>query len=325
MIISRFCSQRAYQIGAVSNSCNSLATGRFSIVNVSANLNNSASLLRYYVSRAHRRTTPEAVYPIADALEKVKNGVSERRERRAARWERNREKRVLTGIKVDGPYRNCDETIELILNLNLDPRKPGQSIRGSLSLPHGVGKKQSVAVFASDAETVTAVTDAGATVAGGNDLIEAIAKGDTPINFDRALATPDMMPSLSKIARILGPKGLMPNAKVGTIQDAGDIVDAVKQQVDGMVQYRAEKNGIVQVGVGKGSFDNDHLMDNIKTILDEIQDVKPEKFGKGKKGGGKAAKYFLKAYLTSTQGKSVNLDIRTVDPTSNFYMETDIH
>lgn len=106
----------------------------------------------------------------------------------------------------------------------------------------------------------------------------------------------------------------MPNSKVGTIQDAGDdIIDAVKQQVDGTVQYRAEKNGIVHVGVGKGSFDNDHLMDNIKTILDEIQEVKPEKIGKGKAGGSKAAKYFLKAYLTATQGESVNLDLRTVD------------
>merc|ERR1740139_847362 len=99
------------------------------------------------------------------------------------------------------------------------------------------------------------------------------------------------------------------------------MVEAVKRQVDGMLQYRAEKNGIMHLGVGKASFDNEHLMDNIKTILDEVQDVKPEKFGKGKSGGSKAAKYFLKAYLTATQGESFNLDMRTVDPTSAFYME----
>jgi len=284
------------------------------------------TVVRGYVSRAHRSSGPEAVYPIGDALDEVLVGVSERIEHRAARWERNKEKRIKGGSKDEGPYRNQDETIELILNLNLDPRKPGQSLRGSLPLPHGTGKKVSVIVFTSDTDTATATLAAGATLAGGTALVQSIAEGLTPVTFDRALATPDMMPLLSKIARVLGPRGLMPNAKVGTIQGVGEeMVDAVKRQVEGMVQYRAEKNGIIQVGIGKGSFGAEHLLDNLKTFLSEIQNVKPESFGKGKtKAGGsnKGAKYFLKAHLTAAQGKSVNLDIKTVDPTSNFYMDT---
>jgi len=334
MVISRLCTstQRGHhQIGAVYNIGNSLLSTIIkspptaNTTNNNTNHNNVAFHRRCYVSRAHQRKTPEPSYAIADALEEVLAGVSDRREKRAARWERNRDKRVLTGIKVDGPYRNTNETIELVLNLNLDLRKPGQSIRGSLPLPHGTGKRQSIAVFTSDPSTATASTAAGATLTGGTDLIESILAGDTPVNFDRALATPEMMPSLSKIARILGPKGLMPNAKVGTIQDVGeDMVEAVGRQVEGMLQYRAEKNGIVHLGVGKGDFEYEELLDNIKTVLDELQEVKPEKFGKGKSGGSKVAKYFLKAFLTATQGKSVNLDMRTVDPTSTFYMETEL-
>lgn len=324
-MISRIFTQRArhFALGATSNGSSTLSTSKTTIANNS--INSATALIRWYVSRAHRRTTPEVAYPIADALEEVMMGVSDRTERRAARWERNKEKRLKANAEDDGPFLNQDETIELILNLNLDPRKPGQSIRGSIPLPHGTGKPVSVAVFSSDAETLTAATAAGATAAGGSDLVQSIADGETPVNFDRALATPDMMPSLSRIARILGPKGLMPNAKLGTIQEAGEqMVDAVKRQVDGMVQYRAEKNGIVHVGIGKSSFGNDPLLDNIKTFLSEMQDIKPESFGKGKKKTGgtkKGAKYFLKAYLTATQGKSVNLDIRTIDPTSSFYME----
>lgn len=332
-MISRVISQSSRQLILRRSTGSATASTAKSVLAKSSNDGAIASTstvtnpVRCYVSRAHRRTTPEEVYPIANALEDVLEGVSERIERRAARWERNKEKRAKAGTVDEGPYANQDETIELVLNLNLDPRKPGQSLRGSLPLPHGTGKRTTVAVFASDSDTDTlaAVKLAGATLAGGTDLVKSIADGDTPVNFDRAIATPDMMPGLSKIARVLGPRGLMPNAKLGTIRDVEEIVDAVKREVDGMVQYRAEKDGIVHVGVGKGSFGNDRLLDNIKTFLGEIQSVKPESFGKGKtKAGGsnKGAKYFLKAYLTATQGKSVNLDIRTVDPTSNFYMET---
>ena len=236
--------------------------------------------------------------------------------------------------KEDGPYRNQDETIELALNLNLDPRKPGQAVRGALSLPNGTGKQVNVVVFTSDdgKDTIQAAKDAGATYAGGASLIESIQNGDIPVNFDRALATPDMMPQLSKIARILGPRGLMPNAKLDTIQPAAKIADAVKAQAAGMLQYRTDKNGIVHVGVGRGSFSEEKLAENIREFMTAIQAVKPESYGKGKKKSGgpgkgksagakKDAKYYLKAYLTSTQGKgSVNIDIRTLDPTSTFFM-----
>jgi large subunit ribosomal protein L1 len=236
--------------------------------------------------------------------------------------------------KDDGPYRNQDETIELALNLNLDPRKPGQAIRGSLSLPHGTGKRTNIIVFTSDdgSDTIQAAKDAGASHAGGQSLIESIQNGDIPVTFDRALATPDMMPQLSKIARILGPRGLMPNAKLDTIQPAAKIADAVKAQAAGMVQYRTDKNGIVHAGVGKGSFSDEALTENIREFMTAIQGVKPDSFGKGKKkdsGGGKGkssgtkkdAKFYLTAYLSSTQGKgSVNIDLRTLDPTSASFM-----
>jgi large subunit ribosomal protein L1 len=191
-------------------------------------------------------------------------------------------------------------------------------------------------VFTSDdgKDTIQAAKDAGATHAGGASLIESIQNGDIPVNFDRTIATPDMMPQLSKIARILGPRGLMPNAKLDTIQPAAKIAEAVKAQAAGMLQYRTDKNGIVHVGVGRGSFSEEKLGDNIREFMTAIQAVKPESYGKGKKssksggpgkgksaGAKKDAKYYLKAYLTSTQGKgSVNIDIRTLDPTSTFFM-----
>jgi len=280
--------------------------------------------IRSYISRAHPSKSPTPTYPIGDAVSGVLTGVLERMKKREARWERYKEKRLKAGVKDDEEFRNQNETIELILNLNLDPRKPGQSLRGSLTLPNGTGKKIKVAVFTSDAQTITAVTDAGASVAGGLDLIEAIEKGEQPVNFERALATPDIMPQLSKIARVLGPRGVMPNVKVGTIQPDSAIVDAVKQQTEGMVQYRAEKNGSIQVGIGKASFGEEALLQNIRTFLDEMENVKPESFGKGKKKkeSSKNAKYYLKAYLTATQGGSFNLDLSTIDPTSNHFMET---
>lgn len=188
-------------------------------------------------------------------------------------------------------------------------------------------------VFTSDddTDTIEAAKKAGATTCGGISLIQDIAKGDIVVDFDRALATPDMMPNLSKIARILGPRGLMPNAKLDTIQPADQIADAVKAQAAGMVQYRTDKNGIVHAGIGKGSFTSEQLEENIREFMLGIQSVKPESYGKGKKksGGGKGkssgakkdVKYYLKAYLTASQGKgSVNIDLRTLDPTSSYFM-----
>ncbi len=156
----------------------------------------------------------------------------------------------------EGPYRNQDETVELSLCLNLDPQRPGQALRGSLPLPHGTGKKVNVVVFCSDddKETIAAAKEAGANTVGGLSIIQSISSGEIPLTFDRALATPDMMPNLSRVARILGPRGLMPNAKLNTIQPPEKISEAVAAQASGMVQYRTDKNGNVMAGIGKGSF-----------------------------------------------------------------------
>ena len=263
----------------------------------------------------------------------VLSGVQERLEHRATRWERNRPRRI-TKLGVDtvakeGTFRNQDETIEVALNLNLDPRKPGQSLRGSLPLPHGTGKKMKIIVFTSDPDLAQQAVAAGATVAGGADLIQSIVEGTTPIaSFDRSLATPDMMSPLSKVARILGPRGLMPNPKLNTIRPADSIVAAVREQTVGLVQFRTEKNAIIHAPLGKGSFTREQLLENIRAFMNGMQNVKPESFGKGKKkpssggggsssgggGGGKGAKYYLSAHLTATQGKgSVPLDLRTMD------------
>lgn len=160
-------------------------------------------------------------------------------------------------FQEDGPFRNQDETVELSLCLNLDPQRPGQALRGSLPLPHGTGKKVKVLVFCSDddTDTVEAAKRAGATVAGGSSVIQSIANGELNVDFDRSLATPDMMPMLAKIARVLGPRGLMPNAKLNTIQPADKLEDAIVAQSAGMVQYRTDKNGNIMAGIGKGSFD----------------------------------------------------------------------
>ena len=236
-------------------------------------------------------------------------------------------------VKVEGQYRNQDETIELALNLNLDPRKPGQALRGSVSLPHGTGKSVRVVVFTNDAELAAAAVAQGGSdvVAGGDEVISDLASGAIPLNFDRALATPDMMSSLPPIARLLGPRGLMPNAKVGTIAPPAQLLDVLKSQQTGSeVQYRTDRNGIVHAGIGKGSFAKDDLADNLSAFLNAIQDAKPDNFGKGKKKGGpgkgksaasnKNAKFYLKANMCSTQGKGVAVDLRTVDPTSTFFM-----
>lgn len=295
-----------------------------------------STTVRSYTSRAH---PPESIpaYAVGEALTSVLEGVEERKVRRQQRWEKGAEKRKVKNIAEDGAFRNQDETIELSLNLNLDPRKPGQAIRGSTSLPHGTGKKVIVAVFAPDdeSETIQAIKDAGASHVGGASLIESIAGGTVAVNFDRALATPDMMPQLSKIARILGPRGLMPNAKLDTIQTADKLSDAVKAQSAGMVQFRTDKNGIIHAGVGKGSFTPEQLSDNIREFMNAIQNIKPESFGKGKKkvsnakgkGGSKKSgggndKFYLKAHLGASQGKgSCNIDLNTLDPTSSYFMQ----
>jgi large subunit ribosomal protein L1 len=223
------------------------------------------------------------------------------------------------------PYRRMDETVELALQLNLDPRKPGQSLRGSLSLPHGNGKNFAVAVFTEDAKLAELAMQTGAVAAGGASLIESIRDGKTPISsFQRTLASPEVVSQLSSIARLLGPRGLMPTPKLNTIVPHEQLIDALAKQMSGTSNYRTDKDGIIRLGIGKGSFGPDKLLDNIREMMNEVHSLKPETFGKGKKGQkkvAKGAKYYLKAHLSATQSSgSFLVDLRTIDPTSPFFM-----
>lgn len=231
-----------------------------------------------------------------------------------------------------------DETIELVLNLNLDPRKPGQALRGSLELPHGTGKKQqAIIVFTNQPALKEAALQAGAAYAGGADdndtLLDDLVQGKIPLtNIQRAVATSkDVLPLLTKtpgLARLLGPRGLMPNPKDGTVMDQNnvspqDVKEMVESRMAGKeVMYRTEKEGILHIPVGKVSFGMDKLLENIGVVLKEVFRVKPEQYGKGKKksSSGKGTRYLLKASVSSTQGKGVALDLRTLDPTSLFFL-----
>ena len=226
----------------------------------------------------------------------------------------------------DGPYRNQDETVELALNLNLDPRKPGQNLRGSVKLPHGTGKLVKIAVFTADADSAKAALEAGATFAGGNELVDQIVQGTITVDsFDRSVATQDVMSYLtSKLARTLGPRGLMPNAKVGTLVKSTDaLVKAVGDQLAGQAQFRTDKAGIIHIGIGKGSFGTDKLLDNIKEVIAELYQNKPEMYGKGKKPS-KSAQYVLRGNLTATQGSGHRIDLRTIDPSSIYFLSRDL-
>ena len=217
-----------------------------------------------------------------------------------------------------------DETIEVAINLNLDPRRPGQALRGSLRLPHGTGKTVRCLVFSSDADLIAKAQSQGH-LAGGEDLLESIKAGDVSLDqYSRALATQDMMSPIQKgLARLLGPRGLMPNPKTNTIfESPSDLWKNLLEQ-SSTITFRTESNGILQFPVGKASFPPNQLLENLQAICQTVQEVKPDNYGKGKKkkSVGKNVKYWLKASLSSTQGKGVRMDLRTVDPTSPFFMK----
>lgn len=188
-----------------------------------------------------------------------------------------------------------DETIEISMNLNVDPRKSDQNIRGVTQLPAGTGKTLRVAVFAKGPKAEEA-RKAGADIVGDDDLAEKVQGGE--INFDRCIATPDMMGTLGKLARVLGPRGLMPNPKLGTV--TMDVAEAVKAAKGGQVEYRAEKAGIVHAGIGKASFSAENIEKNLRSFVDAIMKAKPT----GIKGA-----YLKKVSLSSTMGPSVRIEI----------------
>lgn len=188
-----------------------------------------------------------------------------------------------------------DETVEIALNLGVDPRHADQNVRGVCVLPNGTGKNVRVAVFARDAKAEEA-TAAGADIVGAEDLMESVQRGEMP--FERVIATPDMMPVVGRLGKVLGPRGLMPNPKLGTVTN--DVTEAVKAAKGGQVQFRAEKTGIVHAGVGKASFSEDAIKQNITSFFDAIMKAKP---------AGAKGVYIKRIAISTTMGPGVKLDV----------------
>ncbi len=229
------------------------------------------------MSKLGKRTTKaregvdrEKLYPLQDAVKMVK-------ERAKAKF---------------------DETVEVAMNLGVDPRHADQMVRGVVNLPNGSGRAVRVAVFARGVKADEAKA-AGADVVGAEDLVEKVQGGS--IDFDRVVATPDLMPLVGRLGKVLGPRGLMPNPKVGTV--TMDVKAAVAASKGGAVEFRAEKAGIVQGSVGKASFGDDKLTENIRAFVDAVNKAKPS----GAKGH-----YLLRAAVSSTMGPGVRLDLSTL-------------
>ncbi|MGI9482319.1 MAG: 50S ribosomal protein L1 [Hyphomicrobiales bacterium] len=191
-----------------------------------------------------------------------------------------------------------DETVEVAMNLGVDPRHADQMVRGVVELPNGSGRNVRVAVFAKDAKAEEAKA-AGADIVGAEDLMEAVQKGE--LNFDRCIATPDMMPLVGRLGKILGPRNLMPNPKVGTV--TADVAEAIKAAKGGAVEFRVEKAGIVQAGVGKASFDEKKLEENVRAFVDAVLKAKPT----GAKGT-----FVKRVSMSSTMGPGVKLDLASI-------------
>ncbi|MEC7735050.1 MAG: 50S ribosomal protein L1 [Pseudomonadota bacterium] len=187
-----------------------------------------------------------------------------------------------------------DETLDISINLNIDPTFSDQNVRGIINLPNGIGKDIRVAVFAKE-EKAKEAKEAGADIVGSDDLVEKVSSGD--IDFERCIATPDMMPLVGKLGKVLGPRGLMPNPRIGTVTN--EIENAVKAAKAGSIEFRAEKSGIVQAGIGKASFSKDALQENIIEFVGAVKKEKPS-----------AAKgvFLKKVSLSSTMGFGVNVD-----------------
>jgi large subunit ribosomal protein L1 len=191
-----------------------------------------------------------------------------------------------------------DETVEMSMNLGIDPRHADQMVRGLISLPNGTGKTVRVGVFARGPKAEEAQA-AGADVVGAEDLAEKVQAGE--INFDRCIATPDMMGIVGRLGKILGPRGLMPNPRLGTV--TMDVRGAVSAAKAGQVEYRAEKAGIIHAGIGKVSFDDNKLLENARALADAIQKAKP---------AGAKGTYVQKVHLSSTMGPGVRVDVSSL-------------
>lgn len=223
-----------------------------------------------------------------------------------------KQKKVISKIDIDKKYllseaidlvksnatSKFDESFEIALNLGIDPKHSDQIVRGVVTLPNGTGKTLRVGVFVPN-ERIKEAEEAGADVFGNEDLIEDIKKGI--INFDKCIATPDMMPKVGSLGKILGSKGMMPNPKLGTVTE--DIAGAIKNIKNGQVEYRAEKNGIVHAGVAKTSFSKENIEENIICFVSAINSAKPS----GAKGT-----YLKNISVCSTMGIGIKLDIQNL-------------
>lgn len=188
-----------------------------------------------------------------------------------------------------------DETVEIAMNLGVDPRHADQMVRGTVSLPNGTGKTVRVAVFARGDKAEEAKA-AGADIVGAEDLMETVQGGT--IEFDRCIATPDMMPIVGRLGKVLGPRNLMPNPKIGTV--TMDVKEAVEAAKGGQVQFKVEKAGVVHAGIGKASFDEGKLVENVRAFVDAVSKAKP---------AGAKGTYMKKVALSSTMGPGVTIDV----------------
>jgi len=214
--------------------------------------------------------------------------------------EADREYSLEDAIKCakEASYTKFDETVDLAVNLGVDPRKSEQMVRGTVVLPHGIGKKVRVLVFAKG-EKEKEAREAGADFVGAEDLVEKISKGW--LDFDKSVATPDVMGIVGKLGKILGPRGLMPNPKLGTV--TFDVARTVKEIQAGKVEYKTEKAGIVHVPIGKVSFDIDKLIENARTVIQSLIKAKPAT-SKGK--------YLKKVAVSSTMGPGIGVDVTSL-------------
>src|SRR5246127_4625976 len=227
------------------------------------------------LKKAREGVDREKLYPLADAIKMVK-------ERAKAKF---------------------DETIEISINLGVDPRHADQMVRGVVNLPNGTARALRVGVFARGAKAEEAKA-AGADVVGAEDLVEKVQGGQ--IDFDRCIATPDMMPLVGRLGKVLGPRGMMPNPKIGTV--TMDVATAVKGAKGGSVEFRVEKAGIVQAGIGKASFSEEKLVENVKALTDAVAKAKPQ----GAKGH-----FINRVAISSTMGPGVKVEPGTLFPGSD--------
>ncbi|MCY4307566.1 MAG: 50S ribosomal protein L1 [Rhodobacteraceae bacterium] len=195
----------------------------------------------------------------------------------------------------EGATAKFDETLEIAINLSVDPRHADQMVRGTVNLPNGTGKKIRIAVFARDQKAEEA-KEAGADVVGAEDLMEAIQGGN--IDFDRCIATPDMMPLVGRLGKILGPRNLMPNPRVGTVTP--NLKEAISNAKGGEIQFRVDKTGIVHAGIGKASFNEEQLVENVIAFVGAVNRAKP---------AGAKGKYVKRISLSSTMGPGVEVEI----------------